>query len=56
MYQALKRAGVSAELHVYANSTHDFGVRRNDSLCSAWTQSCADWLRHQGFLKSPGVR
>jgi acetyl esterase/lipase len=57
MYQALKRAGVSAELHVYADSTHDFGVRRNDSPCSAWTQSCADWLRHQGFLKAPtGVR
>jgi acetyl esterase/lipase len=51
MYQALKRAGVSAELHIYADSTHDFGVRRNDSPCSAWTQACSDWLRHQGFLK-----
>jgi acetyl esterase/lipase len=52
MYQALKRAGVSAELHVYADSTHDFGVRRGDRPCSAWTQSCVDWLRHQGFLKT----
>jgi acetyl esterase/lipase len=51
-YLALKRAGVSAELHVYAGSTHDFGVRHNDSPCSAWTQSCADWMRHQGFLKA----
>src|SRR5437763_3065884 len=27
MYLALKRAGVPAELHIYATATHDFGVR-----------------------------
>ncbi len=51
LYLALKRANVPAELHVYANAAHDFGVRRSDNPCSTWTQSCADWLRHQGFLK-----
>jgi acetyl esterase/lipase len=51
LYLALKRANVPAELHVYANAAHDFGVRRSDHPCSTWTQSCADWLRHQGFLK-----
>jgi acetyl esterase/lipase len=49
-YLALKRAGVSAELHIYADSTHDFGVRPNDRTCSTWTQSCAAWLRQQGWL------
>jgi acetyl esterase/lipase len=49
-YLALKRAGVPAELHVYATSAHDFGVRPNDRTCGTWTQSCAVWLRHQGFL------
>ena len=52
MYLALKKASVLAELHVYAGSAHDFGVRKNDHLCSGWTESCADWLRSQGFLKS----
>lgn len=51
LYQALKRAGVSAELHVYATATHDFGVRPSDRPCSKWTQSCAAWLRDQGYLK-----
>jgi acetyl esterase/lipase len=51
MYLALKRAGVPAELHVYATAAHDFGVRPSDHPCSTWTQSCAAWLRHQGFLK-----
>ena len=51
MYLALKRAGVSAELHVYANTTHDFGVRTNERPYSKWTVSCADWLRDSGFLR-----
>ena len=51
MYLALKRAGVPAELHIYATAAHDFGVRKSDHPCSTWTESCANWLRHQGFLK-----
>ena len=51
MYLALKRAGVAAELHVYANTTHDFGVRTNAHPYSTWTQTCANWLRHQGLIK-----
>ena len=50
MYLALKRAGVPAELHIYAGAAHDFGVRKSDHSCSTWTESCADWLRHQGFV------
>ncbi|PYJ97686.1 MAG: xylanase [Verrucomicrobia bacterium] len=50
MYLALKRAGVPAELHVYAGAAHDFGVRKSDHPCSTWTESCANWLRNQGFL------
>ena len=51
MYLALKRAGVPAELHIYANTTHDFGVRTNAHPYSKWTESCAAWLRDQGFLQ-----
>jgi acetyl esterase/lipase len=51
MYLALRRAGVPAELHVYAGAAHDFGVRPSDQPCSTWTESCATWLRHLGFLK-----
>ena len=51
-YLALKRAGVAAELHVYAATAHDFGVRRSANPSSTWTESCARWLRHQGLLKS----
>jgi acetyl esterase/lipase len=54
-YLALKQAKIPAELHVYAKTTHDFGVRPGDGAYSTWTRSCSDWLRDQGFLK-PAAR
>ena len=48
---ALKRAGVATELHVYANTTHGFGVRASDRPHSTWTKACEAWLRNQGLLK-----
>jgi acetyl esterase/lipase len=56
MYVALKRAGVPAELHVYAKTSHDFGVRSGDKRpYSEWPQTCAQWLRQQGFLAQAEV-
>lgn len=48
MYRALRKAGVSAELHVYAVGGHGFGVRR--SPCSTWRERCLEWLRTIGML------
>ncbi len=53
LYLALKRAGIPAELHIYATGDHDFGVRQNEKLPSSWTQLCVNWLRSFGLLK-PG--
>src|SRR5205823_3941299 len=55
MYLALRRAGVPAELHIYAGTAHDFGVRKSDRPYAAWTQTCAAWMRDRGFLP-PSVR
>ncbi len=52
MYLALKRAGVPAELHIYATGDHDFGVRQNGRLPATWTQLCVNWLRSFGLLKA----
>ncbi|MGC8644056.1 MAG: methyltransferase domain-containing protein, partial [Isosphaeraceae bacterium] len=49
-YLALKRAGVSAELHIFATGDHDFGVRQNEKLPSSWPRLCIRWLRGQGLL------
>lgn len=55
-YLALKRAGIPAELHIYASTSHDFGVRQDDDRPYAtWPQLCVVWMKNQGFLK-PRVR
>jgi acetyl esterase/lipase len=53
MYLALRRAGIPAELHIYAGAAHDFGVRPSDQPYSTWTQACAKWLGQQRLLKPP---
>jgi acetyl esterase/lipase len=50
MYLALMRANVAAELHVYAQGGHGFGVRPSSLPCSTWTDRCAAWLQNQGLL------
>ncbi len=52
MYLALKHAGVSAELHVYTNGGHGFGLRpTTTSAAPTWPARCEEWLRLRGLLK-----
>lgn len=55
-YLALKRAGVSAELHIFATGDHDFGVRHNEKLPSSWLRLCLKWLHSQGLLSTTSER
>jgi endo-1,4-beta-xylanase len=52
-YQALRKAGVSAELHVFAKTPHGFGLRANQPARSAdvWPQLFEAFLGAQGMLK-----
>ena len=50
MYLALKRANVPAELHVYAQGGHGFGVRKSALPCSTWADRLVAWLEIQGML------
>jgi acetyl esterase/lipase len=44
-YLALKRAGVPAEIHVYAAGGHGFGLRRTETPVTNWPDACEKWLR-----------
>jgi acetyl esterase/lipase len=50
MYLALRQAAIPAELHLYGNTTHDFGVRPSERPFGQWTDACARWLRDLQFL------
>jgi endo-1,4-beta-xylanase len=51
-YQALKKAGVSSELHVYAKTPHAFGFRPNKTgrPVDAWPQRFYEFLGAEGML------
>lgn len=44
-YSALKKAGVPAEMHIYAKGGHGFGMAPEDSVLGSWPQRLADWLK-----------
>jgi acetyl esterase/lipase len=50
VYVALKQNNVSAELHVYQNGGHGYGVRsRPDSNIGSWINRATDWLQTRGL-------
>lgn len=50
-YLKCKRAGASAELHMYAGAGHGFGVRdTNRSPAGAWIARFEEWLADRKFL------
>lgn len=52
LYQSLKAAGGSAELHILARVGHGFGIRdSNPPAVANWTMTFYDWLDAGGFLK-----
>jgi acetyl esterase/lipase len=51
-FQAMKKAGVSAELHIYEKGGHGFGLAKGRTTTEAgWTDACKAWLKIHGWLK-----
>jgi len=51
VYLRFKRAGVPAELHIFAGAGHGFGLRAaNKSPAGAWPDRLREWLDDRKFL------
>jgi acetyl esterase/lipase len=50
-FQALRRANVPAELHVFPHGRHGLGLAPNDPAVSQWPRLCAVWMEGLGLLK-----
>jgi endo-1,4-beta-xylanase len=50
-YLALKKAGVSAELHIYSKGGHGFGILNRDVPLSAWPVRLEQWLRQTDLVR-----
>lgn len=51
IYQDWVQAGKTAELHIYAQGGHGFGMRKQNLPSDRWIQLFADWLDVQGLMK-----
>jgi acetyl esterase/lipase len=49
-YQACRKNGVPAELHVYQYGPHGVGLAPGDPAASTWKNRLADWMRASGLL------
>jgi acetyl esterase/lipase len=50
-YEALRKAGVPAELHIYEKGNHGVGLAPKDPVLSSWPDRLAAWLTARGILK-----
>ena len=51
-YLALKKAGVPAEMHLYAKGGHGYGLRSKGNGIDKWPQRAKEWLQTIGVIKS----
>lgn len=49
-YEALVKAGVPAEAHIFASGPHGSGLGRGDAALDQWPNLLENWLRAQGLL------
>jgi acetyl esterase/lipase len=49
-YDALVKAGVQSEMHVFANGSHGSGLGKGDEALDQWPGLMENWLRAQGLL------
>ena len=54
LYQALRRAGVPAEVHVYAAGSHGDSLDPQYGPTALWPARCEEWMRFNGWLPNVG--
>ncbi len=50
-YMALRKFNIPAELHIYEQGRHGYGLGGNDPVLRTWPKRCQDWLGKRGLLK-----
>ncbi len=48
-YLAMRAKGLDAEMHIYEQGPHGFGLAPDDPVLSSWPARCADWLKARGL-------
>ena len=54
-YSALRKAGVTCEMHLYQTGRHGVGLAKSDPVLSSWPARLEDWLKTNGWLTPSGT-
>jgi acetyl esterase/lipase len=49
-YEALRKARVPAEMHIYLKGGHGFGMRPSAGPAAQWPDECLKWMQQLGLL------
>ncbi len=49
-YEALRKAKVPAEMHIYLKGGHGFGMRPNTGPAASWPEICRQWMQQLHLL------
>ncbi|QDU96838.1 alpha/beta hydrolase [Lignipirellula cremea] len=52
LFIALKKAKVVAELHIYSQGGHGYGLRESSNPVSTWHDRCGEWMKVNGLLEA----
>jgi len=50
LYQALRKANIQTEIHIYIKGGHGFGLGVRGGAVTSWPERFADWMREMKFL------
>jgi dipeptidyl aminopeptidase/acylaminoacyl peptidase len=50
-YLALKRAKVPAEMHLFPEGGHGYGLRASEKAVLTWPKRAEEWMRRRGLLE-----
>ena len=56
MLAEMRKHNVPAELHIFQEGAHGFGVRHGGAPLAAWPRLAMAWMKSLGFLDPPHVR
>lgn len=50
LYLEYKKLGLPAELHIYSQGGHGYGMHKGDKPVLTWSQRAGEWLKASGWL------
>jgi dipeptidyl aminopeptidase/acylaminoacyl peptidase len=50
-YMALKREGIPAELHIFKEGGHGFGMRKTGKAHDQWPLMVIEWMKAMKYIK-----